>query len=396
MRKFWKSKGPLCAIVFQLLAGCASMPGTGPDSSSVIYNAETASRISTATLGYDYVLVDITRDKIPLITKSGMDQSTTFGITSDVIPEIRLGVGDVIQLTVFESEAGGLFIPREAGVRPGNFVVLPPQEIGRNGMITVPYAGELTAAGQTPETLESNVEQRLLGLAIEPQVTVSILQRNFAQATVVGSVAVPGKYIVSTGGDRILDFIGKAGGTTTDNFGTYVTLTRAGVAVTVPYEAITVNPFENVYVAPGDSINVTSVVKKFYVFGASGVGEYDFNAADNDLRTALSLASGLNDGAADPSQVFIYRSEDRDVLAEMDIDVASLNNLGENSVPTIYRADFRKPDSFFMADDFEIRDGDMIYVSNSRAVELNKFFSVIRTVTGGGVAIDADLNTLTR
>jgi len=396
MVKFKNIKVALCAIVLQLIAGCAAMPGNGPDSTSVINNAQTAARTTTATLGYSYILVDIESDNIPLIASSDVVADASFGITADVIPEIRLGVGDVIQLTVFESEAGGLFIPREAGVRPGNFVVLPPQEIGRNGKITVPYAGELTASGQTPETLESNVEQRLAGLAIEPQVTVTLLERNFAQATVVGSVENPGKYAVGTGGDRILDLIGKAGGTTTDDFSTFVTLSRMGFSVTVPYELIASTPSENIYVAPGDTINVTSELKKFYIFGASGVGEYAFNVADVDLRTALSLASGLNDSAADPSQVFIYRLENRDVLAAMGFDVASLTSGGGDTVPTIYRADFRKPDSFFMAADFGIRDGDMVYVTNARAVEFGKFFNVIRTVTGNSVAIDADVNTLSR
>lgn len=396
MVKFKNINVALCAIVLQLIAGCAAMPGNGPASSSVINNAETAARTTTATLGYRYILVDIDSDNIPLIASRDVAADASFGITADVIPEIRLGVGDVIQLTVFESEAGGLFIPREAGVRPGNFVVLPPQEIGRNGKITVPYAGELTASGQTPETLESNVEQRLAGLAIEPQVTVTLLERNFAQATVVGSVENPGKYPVGTGGDRILDLIGKAGGTTTDDFSTFVTLSRMGVSVTVPYELITSTPSENIYIAPGDTINVTSELKKFYIFGASGVGEYAFNAADIDMRTALSLASGLNDSAADPSQVFIYRAENRDVLAAMGFDAASLTSGGGDTVPTIYRADFRKPDSFFMAADFAIRDGDMVYVTNARAVEFGKFFNVIRTVTGNSVAIDADVNTLSR
>jgi polysaccharide export outer membrane protein len=396
MAKFKNVRGALCVIIFQVIVGCAAMPGNGPDSASVINNAETAARTTTATLGYRYTLVDINSDNIPLIASNDVVANASFGITADVIPEIRLGVGDVIQLTVFESEAGGLFIPREAGVRPGNFVVLPPQEIGRNGKITVPYAGELTASGQTPETLEFNVEQRLAGLAIEPQVTVTILERNFAQATVVGSVENPGKYIVGTGGDRLLDLISKAGGTTTDDFSTFVTLSRTGISVSVPYEVISSNPAENIYIAPGDTINVTSEVKKFYIFGASGVGEYAFNAADIDLRTALSLASGLNDSAADPSQVFIYRAESRDVLAAMGFDAASLNIGGADTVPTIYRADFRKPDSFFMAANFAIRDGDMVYVTNARAVEFGKFFNVIRTVTGNSVAIDADVNTLNR
>jgi len=396
MNRFKAGKSILCAIALQLIAGCAAMPGNGPDSLSVIKNAEVTSQTAAATLGYEYALIDIGHDNIPLITSAGDGDNSTFGLADDAIPEIRLGVGDIIQLTVFESEAGGLFIPREAGVRPGNFVTLPAQEIGRNGKITVPYAGELTAAGQTPETLEANVELRLAGLAIEPQVTVTILARNFAQATIIGSVEEPGKYVVSAGGERILDFIGKAGGTTSDGFSTDVTLTRAGVSVTVPYEAITRNPFENIYVAPGDTINITSETKFFYIFGASGVGEYSFNAADIDLRTALSLATGLNDGVADPSQVFIYRLEDRGVLSALGLDLTLPTSGGEDLVPTIYRADFRKPDSFFMAADFEIQDGDMVYVTNARAVELGKFFNVIRTVTGNSVAIESDLNTLSQ
>jgi polysaccharide export outer membrane protein len=38
---------------------------------------------------------------------------------------IRFGIGDVVNVTIFEAAAGGLFIPIEAGVRPGNFVNLP-------------------------------------------------------------------------------------------------------------------------------------------------------------------------------------------------------------------------------------------------------------------------------
>jgi polysaccharide export outer membrane protein len=391
-----KTKVAFSGLILSFVAGCAAMPGNGPDWATVLEYADAASRVETPTLGYDYALVDITSDIIPFVTQDVSEASATFGISSDVIPEIRLGVGDIIQLTVFESEAGGLFIPREAGVRPGNFVELPPQEIGRNGKITVPYAGDLTAAGQTPETLEANVESRLEGLAIEPQVTVTMLERNFARASVIGAVEEPGKFVVRTGGDRILDFISIAGGITSEEHSTFVSFTRGGSSVTIPYNTLTGNPRENIYVAPGDTINVASAPKKFYVFGASGVGEYDFNDAQIDLRAALSQAAGLNDRAADPSQVLIYRTEHREALNAMGVDTTNLKIRDEAAIPTVYRADFRKPDSFFMASNFQVRDGDMVYVTNARAVELGKFFDVIRTVTGNSAAIDADFNTLTR
>ena len=59
---------------------------------------------------------------------------------------ITLGIGDVVSLTIFEAEAGGLFLPSEAGARPGNFVTLPDQMVDSDGNITVPYAGTIRAA----------------------------------------------------------------------------------------------------------------------------------------------------------------------------------------------------------------------------------------------------------
>ena len=56
---------------------------------------------------------------------------------------ITLGIGDIVSVTIFEAEAGGLFLPSEAGARPGNFVTLPEQIVDSNGNITVPYAGTI-------------------------------------------------------------------------------------------------------------------------------------------------------------------------------------------------------------------------------------------------------------
>ncbi len=54
---------------------------------------------------------------------------------------------DVVSVTIFESQSGGLFIPADAGSRAGNFVTIPNQTVDRNGTITVPYAGRVRASG---------------------------------------------------------------------------------------------------------------------------------------------------------------------------------------------------------------------------------------------------------
>jgi polysaccharide biosynthesis/export protein len=74
---------------------------------------------------------------------------------------ITLGIGDVVSVTIFEAEAGGLFLPSEADARPGNFVTLPDQMVDSDGNITVPYAGTIRAAGRTPLEVQQAIIEAL-------------------------------------------------------------------------------------------------------------------------------------------------------------------------------------------------------------------------------------------
>lgn len=377
-----------------LLSGCADLPGNGPSDEAIEGSAATRLENDAVTLGYDYALVDITREILPHITVDAPNSFKSFGTGSDAAPEIRLGIGDVVQLTVFESRAGGLFIPDDAGARPGNFVVLPPQQISRAGTITVPYAGKIKAAGVTTDALENTIVRLLQDRAIEPQVSVAVLQQNFPRVSVLGDVGAPGIVTLRNSGDRLLDLIAQRGGIVGEPHASFLTVTRGAQSVTVPYEVVTETPRENIFAAPGDAINVTTDPKRFYVFGATGtVGEFEFDEAQIDLNGAIARARGLLDGRADPAQVLIFRHEHEKSLYGMGADLKEMKQFG-GQVPTIYRADFRKPDSFFMSQRFQVRDGDVIYVSNADAVEITKFFGIATTVTGGTRAIDADIDVL--
>jgi protein involved in polysaccharide export with SLBB domain len=78
-------------------------------------------------------------------------------------PQITLGIGDVVSVTIFEAEPGGLFVPSEPGARPGNFVRLPNQVVDTNGNITVPYAGTIRAFGRTPGEVQEAINEALRG-----------------------------------------------------------------------------------------------------------------------------------------------------------------------------------------------------------------------------------------
>ena len=99
--------------------------------------------------------------------------------------EIRFGVGDILTVTIFEASTGGLFIPSEAGVRPGNFITIPNQAVDAQGNISIPYAGSIRAKGRTAVEVQQAIVDALKNRAIEPQVVVSTVAQNTSLITVL-------------------------------------------------------------------------------------------------------------------------------------------------------------------------------------------------------------------
>jgi polysaccharide export outer membrane protein len=381
------TKVAMTAALVVGLSGCAMLPGSGPREQSIHANAAAASKNEEATLGYDYVVVDVTRSTLPFMSQDAQGQFQTFGVSARGAPSIRLGPGDEIRVSVFESQTGGLFLPDDAGARPGNFVQLPRQRIDQEGRISVPFAGVVQAAGRTTSEVERIIRERLVDRAIEPEISVEIVEQNFSRVSVVGEVNGPGVFPLREGGLRVLEALAQAGSITGNDSSTYVTLRRGDASVKVAYSAITANPRENIYLAPGDVLEVSDEDKTFFAFGATGaVGDFDFGAAELDLNEAVSLVSSLQDNRADPRQVLIYRKESRHALEKMGVDFSE-TELHGHEIPTIFRANYRSPDIFFLAKEFKMRDGDVVFVTNAASVEFQRFFNNAASLTGGPLQV---------
>ena len=112
-------------------------------------------------------------------------------------PEIKFGIGDIVSVTIFEAAAGGLFIPSEAGVRPGNFVTMPNQPVDSMGNISVPYAGAVRALDRTPAEVQHSIVNALRNRAIEPQVVVALVDQRTSLISVLGDVNTPARFPAS-------------------------------------------------------------------------------------------------------------------------------------------------------------------------------------------------------
>jgi polysaccharide export outer membrane protein len=370
---------PLLAIVIgALLPACTLLPGTGPTSDAVNGNA-TAGVRSTTPL--PYALVDVSADTIGFLSQPNLITFKGEFPDKRAKPTQVVGVGDVLNISIFEAAPGGLFTPGQAaGARPGNFVDLPAQAVDQKGSIYVPYAGEIPAAARTLPEIQQAIVARLRNRAIEPQVVVSLNTQHSSVVSVLGDVNTPGVLPLNSVGERLLAMMARAGGPKFEAIESYVTLQRDGKRVKVLLSRVVHDPSENIFIRPNDVIFVTHEAPTFTALGALNQNVFGFNTEiPFDVETltlaqAMGKAGGLNDNQSDPSEIYVYRYEQRHFLEKLGVDTARFVTDG---IPTIYRLNLRDPSGLLLAAGFQMRTKDIMYVANAKVVDYYKLLLLI-------------------
>jgi polysaccharide export outer membrane protein len=363
---------PIVVTALSCATGCALMPTSGPAREDV-----QAGTTNPDSLAYGYV--KLTPQVVKILVASTPTLASAFS-DRRVPGEIRFGIGDVVSVTVFEAAAGGLFIPAEAGVRPGNFITLPNQAVDHNGNISVPYTSGIRALGRTSTEVQQAIVDALRNRAIEPQVVVSLVDQRTSLISVLGEVRTPSRFPASAAGERLLDAITRAGGPSGQGFDTWVMLERGRRREIVPFGALVYDPSNNIFAHPDDTIYVYREPQTFVAFGATGKqGQYNFDAWRISLAEAVAKADGLDDTRAEPGAVFLYRGEPRSVAEKLGIDVSKYNS---QIIPVIYNVNFRDPSGYFLATQMQMQNKDVLYVSNATTVETTKFLTYVRLIVG--------------
>jgi polysaccharide biosynthesis/export protein len=370
---------PLLAIVaVALLPACSLLPGTGPKSDAVQNNATAGVRSSAAL---SYALVDVSADTIGFLSQPNLITFQGEFPDKRAKPNQVVGVGDVLNISIFEAAPGGLFTPGQAaGARPGNFVDLPPQAVDQKGSIYVPYAGEIPAAARTIPDIQQAIVARLRNRAIEPQVVVSLNQQHSSVVSVLGDVNTPGVLALNSVGERLMALIARAGGPKFEAIESYVTLQRDGKRVKVLLSRVVHDPRENIFIRPNDVIFLTRESPTFTALGALNQNVFGFNSEiPFDVETltlaqAMGKAGGLNDNQSDPSELYVYRYEDRRFLEKMGVDTTKFTL---DRVPTIYHVNLRDPAGMLLASAFQMKIKDVMYVANAKVVDYYKLLTLI-------------------
>ena len=373
-----------CLVV--ILSGCSSLPASGPSASQI----EEAARRGASSEGVRFALVDVNASIVSIMSRwLIVSLRGSFGLRESAKIQ-TIGVGDQMQIPIWESGTGGLFnAPVNDRVAAGTRgASIPEQVVGAEGAVTVPFAGRIAVVGRTPYQVEQVIVQALANKALDPQVLVTLTRNVSNTVTVVGEVTAGARVPLTARGDRILDVVAQAGGTKAAPHETFVTLSRDGRSIRIPLQALLTDPTENVPVRPGDVIAVTREPQVFTAAGATGQNAVvPFDAVGITLEQAIARSGGLNDVRADPGGVFVIRFERPEDYDQLGLARPDPNPLAE--VPVVYRINMREPNSFFLARRFPMHNKDILFVSNAPAAEMQKVMNIIWGFTGLGATVVA-------
>ncbi|WP_394730700.1 polysaccharide biosynthesis/export family protein [Altererythrobacter sp. GH1-8] len=380
----------LASLLAVLVGACSTLGAAGPGTGTV--RSSDGEPYGAAEIA----VVELDSNTNARITASRDAQSfaRVFGDPEFFAP--RLERGDVVGVTIWEAPPAVLFGGQLT--RAGSFdggaaqgTSLPDQRVDEAGAITVPFAGKVTAAGRTTTQIQSEIIRRLDGKANDPQVLVRLVDNQANNVTVMGKVAQTRRVPLSSRGERLLDVLAQAGGPSQEVEQTSVRVARGELAATMPLDAIILDPAQNIALRPEDIVTVLHQPYSFIALGAvARNAEIPFEGSGLSLAQALGRMGGLRDDRADIRGVFVFRFEEPAAIEPSQI--VDVQSRQDGKIPVIYRLDMSDAAGLFLAQDFQVRDDDVIYVSSAPGADLQKFLQTLSNVALSTIAISNSLD----
>jgi polysaccharide export outer membrane protein len=281
----------------------------------------------------------------------------------------RVGPQDVLRVTVFEHP--------ELTNPSGTANELSGRVVNSDGKFFFPYVGAVQAAGRTVQEIRDTITQGLLRILKNPQVDVSVLQYRSQRIVVSGEVRNPGAVPVTDVPPTLAEVIAQAGGLATEADLTGVTVSRGGVTARADLYAYLYGgqAAQNMRLAHGDVVNVPDRrYNKVFVLGeVLAPSSVVMPRGRMSLAEALSDVGGVNPFSADAGQIYVIRDG------------------GDRA--QIYHLNGSSPESLVLADRFDLRARDIVFVDSVKVV---RFARVVNNILPAADFLRETLNDTTR
>ncbi len=353
----------LCAAI----GGCATLPRGAGLQREVL---ETGNADKEAAR--DFAVAPVTRalletyDTWPAV---GEDRLAWINRTHQPANRI-IAVGDTVAITVFSTADNGLL------TSPGQRQVqLPAMRVSPAGSVFLPYVGAMKISGMSPETARDRIEERYIDVDPSTQVTLNLAEGRQSTVSLVGGVGAPGVYPLTDTDVTVMAVIAEGGGVQAGLINPRIRLQRGDQTYGTSVARLLANPSLDSTLAGGDKIYVEADKRRFLSLGAAGTeAVHAFTSDHMTALDAMAAIGGVTDSRADPQGILILR---RFPASAVRSDAS-----GPSHTRVIFTIDLTSADGLFSAGEFPIRDGDLVYATESPLTATQTIFGVIGSAFG--------------
>jgi len=348
-------------LVALLLSGCAFAPGLHFDSTQQTASSGSASADAPPPGALINITPDLIREQRAQEAGLGAGVQHLFGTARPY----TIGPADVVNIVVWNhpelvlAPAGATLTTDASGLA----VVGNGYNVSPDGLIQFPLLGTFKIAGLTEDQAREELTRRLAKYLRDPQVTVRVQAYRSGRVYVDGEVKTPGVQAINDIPMTLPEAINRAGGLTKLADRATVDVTRSGTTTVVNMPQLArlgINP-SRILLHAGDLVRVGSRDdSRVYVMGevTKPVAQPLNSNGRLTLNEALGEAGGVSTTSGDPRQIYVVRNV-------------------QGGKPQIYHLDAASPVAYALADGFDLKAHDVVYVDATPLVRWNRVVSLI-------------------
>ncbi|QQA45086.1 polysaccharide biosynthesis/export family protein [Pelagovum pacificum] len=360
-----------------LLAACESAPrGAGLQREVLAASGETT---EDGTVIPEFAVEQVTRDTVAAFASWPAVGENRLGWLNRVDqPNTRIiAPGDLVSVTIWSTEDNGLLTA--VGER---FVTLPEMRVSSSGTVFLPYIGTIRIAGMAPETARARIEEQYFVVTPSAQVQLSMAEGRANTVSLVSGVSRPGSYPLPDQDYTVMNLIADGGGVPPGTNNPQIRLQRGSDIYGTSVSRLLDSPSLDTTLRGGDKVYVEEDDRYFLSLGAAGrEALHDFPKDVVTATDALSIIGGVQENRADARGILVLRHYPAEAVRT--------DRTGPSHTRTVFTIDLTSADGLFSAGQFQIRPGDLVYVTESPLISTSSIFDIFGTAIG--VARNTDL-----
>jgi polysaccharide export outer membrane protein len=348
MRMFFKTVVTLGLALSLGLAGCGRLPGGAPASEEVLKE--------TRDNPTGFALYQVNRAFLPTVAQwpaTGTQEHLSWISASQGARSSIIQPGDTLNIRIWDSSDNSLLTSAEE-----RNIELQDMEVSTNGAIFLPYVGNVSVIGLTPDLAREEVQTAFEMIVPSAQVQLAMTEGRNNSVDLVSGVLQPGTYPMPDRNYSVLGLISAGGGISANLNNPQIRLMRDGRIYGTSVDRLLNTPSMDTLLRGGDRVFLEEDERYFLSFGAAGREDlHIFTKDEMSAMDAVSIMGGLQDGKADPKGILILR--------EYPASATRAGVRGPRQTRVVFTLDLTSADGLFSARRFQVNPDDLVMATES-------------------------------